>query len=223
MVVLDHEQVRGARDERLQLGGTFGFQRGPERILRPGSRDDGLYTLPQGSGECVRHEPVVVDRDAEFGQAERGQQVAKRRVGRILDQNAVARPQVGGQHPLDPVKRAGHDRESSHRDSVSRERRRRELEQVGVVGVEGGKVRVAVEVDPAQGRGDRGQEGRVREAQAEIAALRRGRCMLATGTRRDPQRRPRRHACAAAARADHEAALAQDAVGRADRRGAALE
>ena len=62
---------------------------------------------PASSGSGTK--PDVVDRHRHRDQAEREQQVADRDVRRVLDDHPVPGPQVGLQHPLDPVERAADD------------------------------------------------------------------------------------------------------------------
>ena len=153
-----------------ELAGARVVERGTERVLGPRGDQHGTRAGVDLLRECLRDQPAVVDRHGDFRQAQRGQEVADRGIGGILDQHAIARAQVRVQHALDPVERAGDDGDRPGWHAIGFERGRREVEQLGVVGVQTADRQLAVEVDPGQRRANRGQQRLVGKAQAEIAA-----------------------------------------------------
>ena len=152
MVVLDHQYLGATPEEQPQLGPPARLKRRPKRILRPGGAHYGVCAPPQRRLEGLWHQSVVIDWHPDLGQPERGQQVAQRWVGGILDQHPIPGSQVRAQNALDPVKRSRHHADPFAPNTITLERGRGEREQVGVVGIQAGDVERPVEIDAFEGR-----------------------------------------------------------------------
>ena len=159
--------------------------------------------------EPIGIEPLVVDRDRNRPEVQRLQQVEQSRERRILDPDPVAGPEVRLQDAFDSVECAADEAQRGRVDAGAAELGpgvRDERIQLGVLLVAGdvGTPRGDALECPA----DRGDEHGVDDAGREVADAR--------GQLLDPRRtrlQPHRDARSAAAVADHEAALAQQAVG----------
>ena len=109
VVVLDQQQP-GKRVEEASKGrNPILVERGAEGILGAGHDHHCFRSLRQRGFECPGDDSLLVHRHRHGDQAEREQDVPDRRIGRILDHDPVARPEVGLEEALDGVQRAGDD------------------------------------------------------------------------------------------------------------------
>ena len=136
-------------------------------------------------------------------------EVGDARPARVLDDHAIARPQLGLQHPLDPVERAADDRDVAG-DAVGGEVGPRQLDQP--LQLDRTAVELVLGIEPGQRRRERRQQGRVGVAAGEVARARGERSRAS-----HPQRGLGRDDRAAAAVGADQAALAERAVGGGDR------
>ena len=217
------QQVGMALQQRAKLPGAASTDCGAQRVLGAGDGHDRVHAPGQAGLECLGDQPKVVDGDRHGDQSERQQDVTDRRVAGVLDDDAVARPQMRLQDALDPVQRPGHDRERIGGDPVGSERPGRGLEQPLADGIGPARPQLRVVVDPGDRGPDCRQQRRVRQAGREIAPLglaARGgvRVALAPRCGRRAQRRAGSDPRAPAAVGRREPALAEDPVGRVDGR-----
>ena len=207
--------------QRPQLAGALFVDGRAQRVLGAGHGHDRLRSAVEGRSEPVGDQPGVVDRDGDRHEAQGQQHVADRRIAGVLDDHPVARPQMGAQHALDAVHRPRHHGQRLRGNPVGLEPRTGCVEQVGIGGLQPRDPELGVDVDARQRRGDRGQQRRIGESDAEVrAGGDRGR---GPASPRGSEGRPSRHPGPATTLADHEPALAQHPVGGADGRRAGPE
>ena len=82
------------RDQRLKERGSLGIERRAERVLGAGHHHDRFDPLREPRLERLREEAELVHRHRHRHEAEREQDVARRGVGGVFDQDPVARAQV---------------------------------------------------------------------------------------------------------------------------------
>ena len=106
-----------ARSSGPQLARAALVERRAERILRARGDDEPVRRRARAPSRRRRGSgPGVVDADRHRGHAQRREQVEDGGKARVLDRDPIARPQPGGEHPLDAVERAAHHGERLDRD-----------------------------------------------------------------------------------------------------------
>ena len=210
--VLDEQEVV-LREQAAERRGTRLAERRAEGILSVRCDDERVEAAGEGALERGGIRAVVVERDRHRPQVHGMEQVEQPRKGGILDPDPIAGPQVRLEHALEPLQGAAGEAQRRRVDAGAPELRA----GVGDEGLGLGVLLVARDVGASRGhaaqrRGRLGHEHRVRDARREVAHAGRR-----PARPRRPRLRLRRDARATAAVADHEAALAQQAVGRGRR------
>ncbi len=212
VVVLDEEGGRVAGEHRPQLPGPVGPHDRPGRVLRPVGDDQRLGPGPQDALHLGGQRTVLVQRDGCGTQTERGHEVEQGAPSGVLHGDQVAGLEMGREHPLDRVERAGRHGHRPCGDPVRVQLRPGEAGEFGKHGL------LPVPAGPAcvllRGGGQRLAEGRqqlgVRIALAEVADPR-GRLDAQRATRR--ARRTGTHPAPPAARRLDDTALPEGPVG----------
>ena len=218
MVVLDQQQP-GKRVEEASKGrNPILVERGAEGILGAGHDHHCFRSLRQRGFECPGDDSLLVHRHRHGDQAEREQDVPDRRIGRILDHDPVARPEVGLEEALDGVQRAGDDGYRLRGHAVRLEPAPSGLEQNRVGTLQAADQHSLLDVDPGEGLRESGKQARIGKPDAQVAEA----GLIGRGYRRRTHRRAqwgtRSDAGAATAFGDHQPPLAENSVGGVDGR-----
>ncbi len=180
------------------------------RILTTRRRDHRLRAAPERPFERVGHETALIHPRRHGLQPERKQQVGDPRPARVLDDDAVAGPELRLQHSLDAVERTADDGDVAL-DPVRCEVGLRQTDQLRQP--DRPTVELVLRIEPGQRRAERRQERGVGVTAGEVARVRRQRRPAD-----HPQRRLGGDDRPAAPIRAHEAALLERAVSGGHRR-----